>query len=142
MLRVEPQVNPKQTMLGVCLGLLGVCSGLTENLQLFTSDNSDPTPSNPEQPRGCSGLARGLISCFSVIEYEVCRSSVFGQRPQRGRSPVEHRGTFVCPFVCLFVPPPHQAPQASNLASDQASHASNMASQASNMASQASNPAS
>ena len=24
---------------------------------------------------------------------------LFGQRPRRGRSPVEHRGTFICPFV-------------------------------------------
>ena len=39
---------------------------------------------------------------------------VFGQRPRRGRCPVEHRGTFVrsfvrsfvCLFVWLFVPPP------------------------------------
>ena len=37
----------------------------------------------------------------------------FGQRPQRGQSPIEHRGTFVCPSVRLsvhssvhlFVPP-------------------------------------
>ena len=33
----------------------------------------------------------------------------FGQRPQRGRSSVEHRGTFVClfshSFFRLFVPP-------------------------------------
>ena len=28
-----------------------------------------------------------------------------GQRPRRGRSPVEHRGTFVCPFICPFVCP-------------------------------------
>ena len=27
------------------------------------------------------------------------RCMVFGQRPRRGRSPVEHRGTFVCPSV-------------------------------------------
>ena len=37
---------------------------------------------------------------------------LLGQRPQRGRSPVEHRGTFVCPSVhvhpsvCSFVRPP------------------------------------
>ena len=30
---------------------------------------------------------------------------LFGQRPQRGRSPVEHRGTFVRPFVRPCVPP-------------------------------------
>ena len=32
--------------------------------------------------------------------------SLFGQRPRRGRCPVEHRGTFVCSFVRLFVRPP------------------------------------
>ena len=71
---------------------------------------------------------------------------LFGQQPRRERSPVEHRGTFVLPFVrlfiCSFVPPPHQAPQASNLASetsDLASQASNPTSQASNLASQVSN---
>ena len=26
-----------------------------------------------------------------------------GQRLRRGRSPVEHRGTFVCSFICLSV---------------------------------------
>ena len=39
---------------------------------------------------------------------------LFGQRPRRGQSPVEHRGTFVLPFVCLFicsfVPPPPSGP--------------------------------
>ena len=27
----------------------------------------------------------------------------FGQRPRRGQCPVEHRGTFVCSFVCPSV---------------------------------------
>ena len=32
----------------------------------------------------------------------------FGRRPQRGRSPVEHRGfLFIHPFIHLFVPPPY-----------------------------------
>ena len=36
---------------------------------------------------------------------------LFGQQPQRGRSPVKHRGLSfvhpsVHPFICLFVPPP------------------------------------
>ena len=35
--------------------------------------------------------------------------SLFGQRPRRGRSPVEHRGTFVRPFVRSFV---RSSPQA------------------------------
>ena len=30
---------------------------------------------------------------------------LFGQRPRRGRSPVEHRGTFICPFVRPCAPP-------------------------------------
>ena len=46
-----------------------------------------------------------------------CRWWVAGQRPQRGRCPVEHRGTFVCLSVCSFIhsPPPDQAFPASNI---------------------------
>ena len=49
---------------------------------------------------------------------------VFGQRPRRGRSPVEHRGTFVCHSICLFILP-------------RPSHAWNLPSQAWNLPSQA-----
>ena len=57
-----------------------------------------------------------IISWFSIIKKKknhaklvkltkIYDFSFFGQRPQRGRSPVEHRRTFVCHSVCLFVPP-------------------------------------
>ena len=38
-----------------------------------------------------------------LVNNSVRSSSGLQQRPQRGRSPVEHRGTFICLFVCLFV---------------------------------------
>ena len=41
---------------------------------------------------------------FSALIY-LFSLPFFGQRPRRGRSTVEHRGTFVRPFVCLFVCP-------------------------------------
>ena len=64
--------------------------------------------------------------------------------PQRGRSPVEHRGTFFRPFVRLFVcsfvrASPPQASNPASQASNPASQVSNLASQVSNLASQASN---
>ena len=42
--------------------------------------------------------------------------ALFGQRPRRGRSPVEHRGnlsvrTSVRPYVRMYVPPPQPHPQ-------------------------------
>ena len=40
------------------------------------------------------------LLCMSMLDEDEA-----GQRPQRGRSPVEHRGTFVCPSVSLSVRP-------------------------------------
>ena len=34
-----------------------------------------------------------------------------GQRPQRGQSPIEHRGTFIFPFIRSSVGPPLPHPQ-------------------------------
>ena len=66
----------------------------------------------------------------------------FGQRPRRGRSPVEHRGTFVRssvrpsvrPFVC---PPPQALSNQPSQPSNQSCQGLNQPSQASNQASQA-----
>merc|ERR1711911_490030 len=91
------------------------------------------------------------MTSFAYFPRYSMKSLLFGQRPRRGRSPVEHRGTFVRSFVRPSVPPleasqdSNPASQASNLASQAsylASQASNLASQASNLASQASNLAS
>ena len=44
----------------------------------------------------------------SIDRFEIFLNfgAVFGQRPRRGRSPVEHRGTFVRPFIRSSVSPP------------------------------------
>ena len=66
---------------------------------------------------------RELNAAHKAIQHfkHMAEGRPFGQRPRRGRSPVEHRGTFVRPFVRPSVHPsvrpPHQAPQASTLAS-------------------------
>ena len=52
----------------------------------------------------------GFDDCLFLKLVKKAKNQVFGQRPRRGRSPVEHRGTFVhpsvCPFVRSFVSPP------------------------------------
>ena len=45
------------------------------------------------RPRAICGQ-QYLLPCFKDCELELGEA---GQRPQRGRSPVEHRGTFVRP---------------------------------------------
>ena len=74
----QPRATPG--LLGVAWGLLGEIlqahnlgeiKPLGEILQLYTRDDSVPTLSNPKQPQGYSGLARVLISHFSVVGYEV-----------------------------------------------------------------------
>ena len=47
---------------------------------------------------GLKSTLSGLKSALSGLE---SARAVFGQRPRRGRCPVEHRGTFVHPFVRL-----------------------------------------
>ena len=42
---------------------------------------------------------------FSALIY-LFSLPFFGQRPRRGRSTVEHRGTFFCPSIRPFVSPP------------------------------------
>ena len=49
--------------------------------------------------------------CPALHDCEMEREEA-GQRPRRGRSPVEHRGTFVCPFVRSSVRPIVSPPQA------------------------------
>ena len=87
----KPLATQAWGLLGVTWGLLRVGRGLlrlTEIIQLFTRDNSEPTlsqpqatPRNPELRGGegfawgwlgvGSGLAWGLISRFSITDYEV-----------------------------------------------------------------------
>ena len=43
---------------------------------------------------------------------------LFGQRPRRGQSPVEHRGTFVRPYVRPLVPPGPLRPEICPLRSE------------------------
>ena len=47
------------------------------------------------------GGKRNLVVVVVVVV--VVSDRLFGQRPRRGRSPVEHRGTFVRSFVRLLV---------------------------------------
>ena len=67
------------------------------------------------------------------MKFIVLTSFFFKQRPQRGQSPVEHRGTFVFHSVCPFVP--LRPSQTWNLPSQ----AWNLSSQAWNLSSQALN---
>ena len=56
---------------------------------------------------------RELNAAHKAIRHfkHMAEGRPFGQRPQRGRSPVEHRGTFVRPSVRSFVcPPPSSGP--------------------------------
>ena len=43
------------------------------------------------------------LLCVSMLDEDEAE-----QRPQRGRSPVEHRGTFVHPSICPSVRPPQR----------------------------------
>ena len=55
-----------------------------------------------------TGIADHILPLGDLFLFSLPLSSFFlpfGQRPRRGRSPVEHRGTFVRPSVLPFVPP-------------------------------------
>ena len=74
----------------------------------LVSERSDLGYERPEmcktgRPRAICGQ-RYPLPCFALRELEWEEA---GQRPRRGRSPVEHRGlSFVRSFVCSFVRPP------------------------------------
>ena len=44
-----------------------------------------------------------FLRCKINLYLKSAKDALFGQQPQRGQSPVEHRGTFVGPFICLFI---------------------------------------
>ena len=56
-----------------------------------------------------SSATGAAVSPALLVKTKVCgikQFSSFGQWSWRGRSPVKHRGTFVRPFVYLFLPLP------------------------------------
>ena len=53
----------------------------------------------------CGGYDKPLFSLFQPL-YLYFLSFLFVQRPQRERSPVEHRGNLsICPSICTYVRP-------------------------------------
>ena len=49
-----------------------------------------------------TGVVSWSVHLSALVQMRMSKMSVFGQRPHRGRSPVEHWGTFVCSFVRTF----------------------------------------
>ena len=66
--------------------------------------------------RGIANLRTGRayfaseMACLRLRRVNLRLKRFFGQRSRRGQSPVEHRGTFVCPFVHFSVHPPSIRP--------------------------------
>ena len=74
--------------------------GWTDRFPVFYRTLS---PSGPLPKKYIKAMLVVLIDMSMIFH-------LFGQVPQRGRSPVENRGTFVRPFVCLFIHTPKICP--------------------------------
>ena len=78
---------------------------LTDGLTDRLTDKASNRVSCPQlKDRGDPGLCNGMK--HNKFALELFPTVVFGQRPRRGQSPVEHRGNLsICPSIRTYVRP-------------------------------------